>query len=354
MEVIIRLLDLGYSVFISDVDVYYLADPMSYFDEGVDVVIQDGWEMLNPGFMFVNNTAESKQLFKRTWDKVLKTNWMIKEQVNVDEEIKTMSEQKTLKYKRLLASLFPCGKAYFKPRPIALEKPSGFVAVHNTHIKGLEEKIYRFKEHLFWINDRNGYFTSLDSRYIQYDNPNIGFDNKTLLTETIALRNAIAIANLTNRILILPKFFCFGTRCSLAICPKNMTGSCPLSAHFIPRAFEHTFKGQYRESTFLINPRVPYRVKRSISPSLLLNNFQNICFSVNHDLLLSVNNTSISSNQQNNEVYFEDFTALLEPYKKFRILKFSSLYYGFKGFKDLKKQQWLDSKCKTGLARRWR
>jgi hypothetical protein len=65
----------------------------------------------------------------------------------------------------------------------------------------------RFKEHLQWHVDTDGYYSSPTARYIEYGNPDPA---ASLATEVRALRAAMSIGLALGRIVILPEFRCHG------------------------------------------------------------------------------------------------------------------------------------------------
>ena len=73
------------------------------------------------------------------------------------------------------------------------------------------------------------------------------------------LKTALTIANILDRVLILPRFHCY----------RRSAGSlaeCPLNSLLRITAFDAGFAGRYRESSFLNHPLVPVAVSRSVSP----------------------------------------------------------------------------------------
>jgi hypothetical protein len=65
----------------------------------------------------------------------------------------------------------------------------------------------RFKEHLLWNIDTNGYYSSLTTKYLEYGNNN---PDVSLLSESEALRTAFLLGHMLGRVVILPAFRCHG------------------------------------------------------------------------------------------------------------------------------------------------
>ena len=72
--------------------------------------------------------------------------------------------------------------------------------------------------------------------------------------ELSALKTALAIGHLLNRVVILPRF-----HCGLA------HTECPLNSLIHIKTFDSVFSGQYRENSFLRHPKVPDSVKQGVT-----------------------------------------------------------------------------------------
>ena len=85
------------------------------------------------------------------------------------------------------------------------------------------------------------------------------------VNERSSLITALTLGVLLNRIVILPKFNCFG--CQSDVCKKSTKG-CSLNSHFSLKQFDKYFEEKYREHVFLRHPKVPMKIKKSISPTI--------------------------------------------------------------------------------------
>ena len=97
-----------------------------------------------------------------------------------------------------------------------------------------------------WNLDINGYYSDVNAKYVTYHDKSRGRffnDGKR------ALSNALAIAQILNRTLILPKF------------QDTKGGFCPLHCYVKIRNFDNNF--DYRESEFLTHPLVPADIRKS-------------------------------------------------------------------------------------------
>ena len=157
------------------------------------------------------------------------------------------------------------------------------------------------------------------SRYLQYDNPPEGIlrhhPNSTVL-QLWALRNALAIGKVLDRIVILPPFYCPGTphrRCPLL----HLIGILP---------FERVFKHNYRESTFLQNPKTPLSLSSSISPKMMINQ-KSSCDDKVHRCFSSRSSDGATPNEIDN--WFSKFQNI-------HLLRFGQLQNAFSNFSDEK------------------
>eukprot|EP00923_Selenidium_pygospionis_P002838 GHVN01004354.1.p1 GENE.GHVN01004354.1~~GHVN01004354.1.p1 ORF type:complete len:204 (+),score=18.91 GHVN01004354.1:772-1383(+) len=172
-------------------------------------------------------------------------------------------------------------------------------------------KVYRFKELHQWFYDGvQQYYTSLDRKYIVYDNPVVDANAAPQLE---ALKSAMAIGQILNRTVILPRFHC----------PSR---DCPLSCLVKISSFDKQFGEGYRESSFLSHPLVPKQIVESeAGPYLVLTNF------VKHHLTDSMDLT-----QENSKTYTRGFTEeeVILNFKdiKHRVIRFVALYEAFSGF----------------------
>ena len=97
-----------------------------------------------------------------------------------------------------------------------------------------------------WDMDINGYYSDVNAKYVTYrDNSQGHFLNDGMH----ALRNGLAIAQILNRTLILPRFQC-----------KKYV-HCPLNYFILIRKFDPNF--DYRESEFLSHRLVPANIRNS-------------------------------------------------------------------------------------------
>lgn len=121
-----------------------------------------------------------------------------------------------------------------------------------------DAKIFRFREHHMWMIDRDEYYSSTTRKYLTFDLPLASKNaSKTRSLEQATLVVALAIGQVLNRTVILPKFHCRSGK---------VVKLCPLNDLVLLETFNSMFANTYREHTFLTNPKVPAVVKQSLSP----------------------------------------------------------------------------------------
>ena len=285
-DMILDALAAGYVVLHVDLDVVFLANPLVYLRRLMtsssitsaahpppDIATMLDSSAYNAGFIVVRPTRNAIAVYELT-KKITIDSPTIDDQTALNSAIKEMSKKnKTKMTKKDAASEFRalalnrgryvCGVAYFERSkrwfPTAAGCPKCEV-VHNNWIVGREAKVYRFREHLMWMYDKNGYYSSRASRYLAYGNPpfrQVMTANESAVRELRALRNALAVGEILDRIVILPRFHCF----------TFDTFECPLNGILDMTAFDGVFSGRYRENSFLEHPKVPGDVKLNRSAS---------------------------------------------------------------------------------------
>ena len=138
------------------------------------------------------------------------------------------------------------------------------VMFHNNWIRTFNAKKYRFKEHLLWTVDHDGYYSDTNAKYITYGNNVYLGQDKTHLMEHRALHNAFVIGHILNRIVILPKFYCY--KCHYG-CKRP---ACAAHVHFNIKSLDQFLGNQYREHVFLHNHLVPDSINNFISDYIYL------------------------------------------------------------------------------------
>ncbi|CAH1790309.1 unnamed protein product [Owenia fusiformis] len=150
----LKLLEYGYNVLMSDVDIILLKDPFPYMFRkckscDIHIGTNDNAEELNAGFVLVRNTSNGIEAVRQ----VVKT-FKVKGQ-NQDHWNAALRKMKKqgLAINVLDEKLFPCGKTYFdkmRSRPDVLHDPK-VVMIHNNYLKSSIKKVSRFKAFNLWF-----------------------------------------------------------------------------------------------------------------------------------------------------------------------------------------------------------
>jgi hypothetical protein len=187
-----------------------------------------------------------------------------------------MLRNKQINVNNLDRRLYPNGRVYFEKgkRMFKGDNPcTNCVIVHNNWIVSAAAKIYRFKECGLWENDRNGYYSNDNNKYISFDLPGDYGSEDTGPAEIKALKYAMIIGAILDRIVILPQFHCYGCKYN-HIC-KSASARCAFGTFYEIDAFDSVFKEIYRESVFLSHFKVSKLVKGSLSPRFVIETPEN-------------------------------------------------------------------------------
>ena len=99
-----------------------------------------------------------------------------------------------------------------------------------------------------------------------YDNMDFGHRLWTPDKDRSSLITAMTLGKILNRIVILPKFSCYGS-VEMHV-RKRIDNYCAFNAVFHVKSFDSHFSGKYREHSFLKHPKVPDTVTGSITPKI--------------------------------------------------------------------------------------
>jgi len=237
--------------------------------QNADIALLWDARVFNAGFLVVRPSTVSQQVYQSV--RQMTKNTSIDDQTALNNAISTMMRQEehgqVLRVNVLDRNHFLSGFYYFDkygrrlPKFCDDSKPSNkFICplvVHNNWIIGKEAKIYRFREHLMWLYDGDDqYYSSETRKYLTYTNPKpttLAALKNMMEHQISALKTALAIAHLLNRVVILPAFQC------------GSTGRrCFLNWIIHIKIFDDHFSGRYRESCFLRHSKVPDSVKQSV------------------------------------------------------------------------------------------
>ena len=331
------VLQLGYAVLLSDLDIYFLQNPFPFLNClkcDFEYQAENNHDKENPNVGFI--------LFRPTQNTINFLEILVKKLDNDN----TLWDQSafaqmlwafSIPAKQLDPYIFPSGwalernsngihKMIFKESKQSetlVLPPSckNAVLYHNTWKSGLVLKTYRFREMGMWTLDTpNSYYSSKTRKYFTYENPWKHFASM----ENDILYFTLQLGQLFNRTLILPKFHCHNGK-------NAITYPCSLMEVEDVEVFDKVSSRSYREHSFLSNKLVPDSVKKSISPQLFILSQQTFAkFNI-------PNNTSVKMLTPKSLAKGPTREELLKWHREFShfaVLRFHSLYLPVEGLKE--------------------
>ena len=215
-RIIVQILNLGYHILQSDLDVIWIKNPWPFFFKGdYDYEIQSdarvGFSETDPGAPFkefVNSGIFYARGIPRmaSFYQILISTIHDKPQIREQHLLNEILRDNVLKirYRVLDPILFPNGFQYFS-RSISQRTGVEPFCIHNNWADGFKTKRYRFRELGAWQMEDEDYFDVEKRKYLTWTEPlvtNNGWNNIRN-----SLRSGIALAQILNRTLILPNFY---------------------------------------------------------------------------------------------------------------------------------------------------
>jgi hypothetical protein len=256
---IVETLKLRHNVLVVDPDTVFLENPLSDVKKtcghsDIAAMWDGNLDTHDAGFVYSRSTERTIAFYE------LLASYEISHgsgQFALNAAIKEAKQKKTIKIEQLSPKKYKVGSSFFENNMCPDRKSyKGVMVVHNNYIREAHNKILRFKECMLWDWDGfDRYYTDPGRKYITVETlGSRGYpEHQTLL-------NAFAIASTLRRTVILPRVQCKKAKCNML---NRIYDEQHL--HFV-KHLDYATVGNYRESTFLLNPRVPSAVKHSISP----------------------------------------------------------------------------------------
>lgn len=371
------LLPFGYELLVCDTDMVWLKNPLPYLarfaeadlltssDQVIPTVTDDSlevWQQVsgayNIGIFHWRPTDSSKKLAKE-WEDLLLANEKLWDQSGFNDLVHKVlgpsvegenglvfAYDGNLKLGILAASIFCSGHTYFVQsmyQQLRLEP----YAVHTTfQYAGTEGKRHRLREAMLF-HDAPSYFDS-PGGFLSFK-PNIPkallLDGAHTLESHFSLVNyqlkqiktALEIASLVNRTLVMPPIWCRLDRMWFGH-PGIMEGTLTRQPFLCP--MDHVFevnvmlrdkpveefgpKIDFREYSFLQNPRLPKQVKESFLEVQLCDQQSSKCHATNQTNRQGFIRLPKHSTQ-------EKIIELFSLYKDFKVIEFSSMMDVFQG-----------------------
>ena len=348
---LLSMLEAGYSLFVLDLDVAVLQDPLQWVRtlssaasldqkeaaashdlliqsdarDGVSALEHDpdlvtrrlgmkgraGWAYANGGVFFCRATTSTVALFRGLWAELSAARTPPNEQDMLNRALATATD---MRWALLPAGLFPNGFVFFYRSVIA---PGGPVLVHANWVNGVAEKIYHLREGGLWALPPPPELA--DRRFLSYGD---GIDHgsggiASICAHRRALRDALAIARALGRTLIVPQ---------LPLLPGKSAPKSQVLSHFFDysafaRQFpEHATRGQIvqgRPTDAQTTVRVHLDVMRGDDPPRG-SGFQTI--------------STVANNRGSQAGGTDrDIRRWLEPYREARVLHLWTPYRRFSG-----------------------
>ncbi|KAK2154063.1 hypothetical protein LSH36_278g06045 [Paralvinella palmiformis] len=257
---ILEALKLRHNVIVTDVDMVFVGNPLADIKRTCGrcdlAIMWDGHqENYDGGLVFAKATDRTITFYNRLASYELShgtgrlaLNTALKE---------TKKKKLALKVETLSTKKYKVGIEFFAHNSCPEKKAyKGVLVIHNNYIMEAPNKVFRLKECMLWDWDGfDGYFTNASRRYLTVESagPRGHPEHQSLL-------NAFSLAKLLHRTVVLPYLECKKSKCNLLMRMYDHS-----HLHFIGR-FNSVTAGNYRECTFLSNPRVPSAIKDSNSP----------------------------------------------------------------------------------------
>ncbi|KAI5083262.1 hypothetical protein GOP47_0003005 [Adiantum capillus-veneris] len=392
-----HVLSMGFEILMCDTDMVWMKNPLPYFarfpradvlvssDQVASSVDDDQLEVWEQDFyaahgaynigIFLWRPSNIAKQFAKEWKEQLLADDNIWDQNGFNDLMRKRrgpsvegengifySYNGSLKLGVLPVSIFCSGHTYFVQ---ALYKKLGLkpYAVHTTfQFGGTPGKRHRLREAKLFYDKPDYYnvsggilsYRSSIPQDLLTSGPNSIENHFNLVNYQIRqIRDALAIASILNRTLVMPEMWCrldrlwFGHPGVLPGTRTDQPFLCPLDHVFeVNRMLEildvHAFGPtiHFREYSFLNNPRLPQEMKQSrIKVKLCKKGSEGCGEEIEGKLRLPRNSTDL-----------EIFTTL-SNYKDVKILEFSSMNASFHGFEDKEREAKFRARVKryTGI-----
>jgi hypothetical protein len=323
MKLLLDLLNRGYEVIVSDADVAWLDDPREWAQEALaDVDVATSTDCLsakhededtcwhadfNTGILYFKPTEVAKE-FLKSWINAMETATdgtedrdqeifinLLREGAPVVEtktegsimtatprdalRVSTRTMARGVRLGLLPMRLFASGHTYFVERLHEKEKTRRDpFCVHATfQFSQVRGKRQRFREHGLWRIEEDEYYTNGNFIAMSDELPNAwnatGVRNHLIAAAwyRASVRNLLALGRVLGRTVILPRITCMCDRYWNAVLPSCKIGH--VDPPFVGCPQDHIFnlpgmekgKAEFREWTFLNNPRTPETIKKSVA-----------------------------------------------------------------------------------------
>ena len=315
---ILDALKMGFTVLHTDVDIVFLGNPLPDLRSFArrDLACLSDTGVCNAGFIYIRPSEFTIDVYGKMKRMALETKLDDQRALSLALSSAKGANKKSINQAQLLdPNKYQCGFNYFESGQRYFADSATCpqcIVVHNNWIVSKEAKRYRFREVLLWSYDENGYYSDETRKYLMYSNaPHNGAnDTNSSNVELDALKMALFIGHVLNRVVILPRFHLAG----------NKRAERPLNNWIKISCFDGQFYGEYRENAFLRHPKVPEKTKRDISSPFWIKTDRSVAVLGYHPLGVTVLTQSGGTKTITEEIYrwFRNETST--------VLNFHSIY----------------------------
>ncbi|XP_047336060.1 UDP-D-xylose:L-fucose alpha-1,3-D-xylosyltransferase MGP4-like [Impatiens glandulifera] len=172
---LLQILELGYNVFFTDVDLVWMVDPFPYLVGNHDLYIVDDIDKVKPfnhshdlpksgkegrtricsGLIYMRPTIGAKLVMAKWIEEIVSHPWTKENQANDQRPLNwaLMKSIGNVDMYLLPQVAFPSGDIYFKNTTWVQETKGKQVVIHNNYVIGVKNKIKRFRKFHLWLVD---------------------------------------------------------------------------------------------------------------------------------------------------------------------------------------------------------
>ena len=313
---ILDALKFGFTILHTDVDIIFLNNPLRdlYSSVDGDLACLSDTGSCNAGFVYIKPSNFTIDVYTKMKNLAFSTK--LDDQTALNKVLQSIMEKNTKVYRKkklLSVSKYQCGLEYFEHGHRYFADSATCpqcIVVHNNWIVSKEAKRYRFREVLLWSYDDNGYYSNTTTKYLMYSNPT-SIRTSTINSSNVeldALKTALFLGHVLNRVVILPRFSLTNKR------------ERPLNNWIKMSCFDNQFFGKYRENAFFHHPKVPQNIKDDITTPFWIKTEKSVAMLVHHpsDITLLTPRDNRTATTEEIVDWFRDI--------KSAVLNFHSLY----------------------------
>ena len=261
---ILDALILGFTILHTDVDVVFFRNQLEdlYSSEFRNLACLSDDGFCNAGFIYLKSSEFTIDIYIRMKHTAMKIE--IPDQTALNNELKAAVIKNNTTFSNFSQIQILDDKKYQNGRKYFLRGHRFYhdsatcpqcIVVHNNWMISKEAKRFRFREVLLWSYDENGYYSNLTTKYLMYSNVHVPYNRRVTINssniELDALKTALYLGHVLNRVVILPRFHV-----------TNNGEERTLNNWIKIACLDYHFYEKYRENAFLLHPKVPPAIKK--------------------------------------------------------------------------------------------